>query len=404
MQQAAVEVALIILPMVAALLGGSYVVCAVGVGLLGVHLIAGSSAVRPPTAAVHSRRKDGCGGMLHPLTLLRALMMVQTTFCILAVDFRVLPRRFSKSPRWGTSVMDIGIASAAFSRSVVQRSRRRQQGARARLSRIALQHAPLLCLGVARTLFIRLSGYHQPLDEYGTHCNGFLVLGVAGIAMDALAPTRASMAATVGIGLLCVHQAVLAAGLASWVETAERDTLLSSNKEGLVGMVGLVGIECFAYAAGGLMPLGQPPSQGWGSALAALVMADAALWAGTAAAAGLASPPSRRLCNLSFGLWSSAQLLLALCLCALASYRSPPAPVPLLGAVNRHLMLVFLAANLATGMVNMTMPALGMPTMDAGNPLALLILSVYIAFLLTFAVACDHFPGAAAKPSIAARA
>jgi phosphatidylinositol glycan class W len=403
MQQAAMEVALIILPMAASLLGGSSAACAIGVGLLGVCFLASGSAVPASAASVHSRREDG--GMLHPLTLFRALMMAQTAFCILAVDFRVLPRRFAKSAHWGTSVMDIGIASAAFSRSIVQRSRPRQRGAHACLQRTAPWPAPVFCLGVARTVFIRLSGYPQPLDEYGAHCNAFLMLGVAGIAVDRLAPTRASMAAAAGIGLLIVHQAVLTSGFASWVETAERHTLLSSNKEAVVGAIGLVGIGCIGNAVGGLMPLAacQLPSRGWGSSLAALATTDAALWAAAAAAARLASPPSRRLCNLAFGLWSSAQLVTALCLCVLASYRSPPAPIPLLGTMNRHLVLVFLAANLATGAVNMTMRALGTPTMEAAHWLASVILSVYVALLLAFAVACDHVQGAA-KPPFTARA
>jgi hypothetical protein len=251
MQQAAMEVALIILPMAVSLLGGWYAACAIGVGLLGVFFLASGSAVPATAANVHRQCEDGGGGMLHPLTLFRALMMAQTAFCILAVDFRVLPRRFAKSPHWGTSVMDIGIASAAFSRSFVQRSRPRQPGAHAGLQRTALRHAPLFCLGLARTAFILLSGYHQTLDEYGAHCNAFLVLGIAGIVVDRLASTRASMAAAAGIGLLSVHQAAMAAGLASWVETAERQTLLSSNKEAVVCAIGLVGIECVGNAVGG---------------------------------------------------------------------------------------------------------------------------------------------------------
>jgi flagellar biosynthesis protein FliR len=62
-------------------------------------------------------------------------------------------------------------------------------------------------------------------------------------------------------------------------------------------------------------------------------------------------------------------------------------------------MLVFLAANLATGVLNMTMPALGIPTNEAPEWLASVILSVYVALLLTFAVACDHFQEAT-KPVV----
>ena len=80
----------------------------------------------------------------------RAGQAVAMCVCILAVDFRLFPRRFAKTERFGVSLMDVGSGSVVFGTALA--------GAHSRRGCWSARRAqPLLALGLARLASLKLS-------------------------------------------------------------------------------------------------------------------------------------------------------------------------------------------------------------------------------------------------------
>ncbi|KAI1464399.1 GPI-anchored wall transfer protein 1 [Daldinia caldariorum] len=356
------------------------------------------------------------------LTTYRGSMMIITCLAILAVDFRIFPRRFAKVETWGTSLMDVGVGSFVFSAGIVAARpvlKERAEGKATPLLqrlRYAMRHSfPLLFLGVIRLISVKGLDYAEHVTEYGVHWNFFFTLGFlppfVALFQSALTiiPSYSALAILLGV----IYQAVLeTTNLKAFVLIAPRTDIISMNKEGICSFFGYLAIFLAGQATGMyVLPRSIVPCSGTSNStqrttLLLTMAAWTSIWTvlyffTTSFNYGAGLDVSRRLANLPYILWitafNSSQLLAC---CAIESVFFPSfynatdaktekeayetATSRVLRAYNRNGLAIFLVANLLTGLVNMTVP-----TLDVGPSVTMGILVGYAAVLTTVAVALD---------------
>ncbi|PHH80569.1 hypothetical protein CDD83_3681 [Cordyceps sp. RAO-2017] len=352
------------------------------------------------------------------LTAYRGCMMVVTCVAILAVDFRLFPRRFAKVETWGTSLMDVGVGSFVFASGVVaarpvlmERRSGRATPLIRRLVYSARHSLPLLVLGIVRLLSVKGLDYAEHVTEYGVHWNFFFTLGLlppfvaVGQAALRLVPSCAGLALLVG-GL---YQLLLeGTSLKAFVLTAPRTDLLSMNREGVFSFLGYLAIFLAGQDMGLLVIPRRAPSRSGRRAFGLLKrlalsagLWSALYWLSTSYSYGLGLDVSRRLANLPYVLWvaafNSLQILAFHCIDILffpAYYAAADAKSEreayeaatsrVLRAFNRNGLAIFLLANLLTGLVNMTVR-----TLDASPVATMSILLVYTATVTGAALGLD---------------
>ena len=204
---------------------------------------------------------------------------------------------------------------------------------------------------------MRAASYHEAVGEYGVHWNAFLTLGVASGVAASLAPAGAAACAASGARSRGAPDGALTRS-GRVALRAPREGLVSANKEGLASLR-LRRAVWLARAAGAIV-LRRPRRSvdaWWGALYEAVGIASIAYVASVVAGTQV-QPGSRVLCNAAYVLWCLGQLLLALAIQLLVSLLddggTAPTP-PLLAAINRQPLAVWLAANLMTGAVNIAM-------------------------------------------------
>lgn len=368
-------------------------------------------------------KRPGVLSMKPFLTTYRGSMLVLTCVAILAVDFRLFPRRFAKVETWGTSLMDLGVGSFVFSAGVVaarplvrQRAEGKTSPLGARLLQSLRHSLPLLVLGVVRTLSVKGLDYAEHVSEYGVHWNFFFTLGLLPPFVAAFQSALSVVPSHAALALLLsglYEVALNKTGLGAFVLTAPRDGLLAMNKEGVFSFFGYLAIFLSGQDAGMyVLPRSINPRSGatrstQRKTLLLTMAAWSAIWAALYLAAtnydyGLALRVSRRLANLPYVLWvaafNSAQMFLC---CAVDAVFFPDAhnaadaaaekeahskaTSRILRAFNRNGLALFLLANLLTGLVNMTVP-----TLDVTPVQAMGILVGYSLVLCAVAVGLDE--------------
>ena len=326
-------------------------------------------------------------GHLRCLGEARGALLLVTAACILAVDFPAFPRRWAKAETFGAGLMDVGVGQfvlyGALTSGLSARRRGAPEGAPLRAA------APLLLLGLGRVAAVRSVDYHEHVGEYGVHWNFFLTMAVVAAIGSAFHPP-AWLCAAAGGSLLGLHQAALVGGGSQFVMSDDRSggssalgRLLVLNKEGICSLPGYVALFLLGRAAAAVLG-GAADASGHltGRALAGTAAAAGALWGAVLCLEAYIEPVSRRSANAGYVALSLAFGLSSLALHALLGCASdvPTGTAPLLEAINRRGLSLFLLANVLTGAVN-----LGFDTLHAGTGSAVGIVGVYLAFLCLFA-------------------
>lgn len=351
------------------------------------------------------------------VTSYRAIMMVMTIICILAVDFPIFPREFAKAETWGTSLMDLGVGSFVFSLGVVsslpllRQTEERRPYLKSVLSSIK-KALPIIALGCVRVIMVKGVEYPEHVTEYGVHWNFFFTMALIPVFGTALERFATSIDAHwIGLIVSIAHQSLLSfTSLQEWTLDAARTDLISQNKEGIVSFPGYLAIHLLGLASGLYILPPDPyffsihhqsiPSDApsevrrkleekrslkvWREKpgkLANLLGSYAIVWWVTyyLSISFTGCQVSRRLANLPYVLWITAFntsfLFLYLIVHLVAtnassssaaststspSLHSPqlsssPISAPLIfEAINRNGLIVFLVANLLTGLINVS--------------------------------------------------
>ncbi|KAF6831334.1 gpi-anchored wall transfer protein [Colletotrichum musicola] len=385
--------------------------------------------VVPPNAKSKSAAGAGAGSLsllsTKPfLTHYRGSMMVITCIAILAVDFRLFPRRFAKVETWGTSLMDIGVGSFVYSAGVVaarpvlkERAEGRSTPLSSRLLRSLRHSLPLFVLGVIRLISVKGLDYAEHVTEYGVHWNFFFTLGLlppfVALFQSALkiVPSYAALAIILGV----LYQIALeSTGLKEYILIASRTDLLSKNREGICSFVGYLAIFLAGQDTGMyILPRSVNPKSDSTPAtqrktLIMMMAVWSAIWAAlyffsTSYSYGDNLSVSRRMANLPYILWTAAfnsTQILAYCVVDTIFFPSfynaadpkaekeayENATSRVFRAYNRNGLFLFLIANLLTGLVNMTVP-----TLDVGPLATMSILIAYSGTLTGLALALDVY-------------
>lgn len=325
--------------------------------------------------------------------------MVITCIAILAVDFKIFPRRFAKVETWGTSLMDMGVGSFVFSAGLISARPLLKTGATSLKS--ALRHSlPLLALGLIRLYSVKGLDYAEHVSEYGVHWNFFFTLALLPPSVALLHLNPHLMA----LSISCLLQTVLDfTSLKDWILTAPRNNLISQNREGLFSFFGYLSIFLIGQAIGfDILPRNRDNIR-----IKMTLLMRLFLWSAWFSLllflTSYRTLVSRRLANLPYVLWVSAFNCAQLALfCTIESLLFPGlyssadqstesrkcknATSLVLGSFNRNGLAIFLLANLLTGFVN-----LSMDTLNANRITSMTVLIVYVGSLTIIATTLHRY-------------
>ncbi|KAK3233935.1 hypothetical protein CYMTET_55791 [Cymbomonas tetramitiformis] len=343
------------------------------------------------------------------LAVWRSTMMITTCICILGVDFHAFPRRFAKTETFGTSLMDVGVGSFVLANALLSPQARAIPIKGWQVMHTLRRLIPLVVLGTARIVVTSLASYQVHVGEYGVHWNFFYTLAVVAL-LAAILPVPPRWSGAAGAAVLAAHQAALSKwSMTDYIMTEERDqdSLLDLNKEGICSIPGYFGLHLLGvqlghtllHAQAGHVASGLGPRLGGAAASAPratqsstswsgahkIWLLSGSLWASMYVATHAVEEVSRRSTNVAYVCFMLAYNLTVIGSFYMMDLLLPPVPIPLLQAINDHLLFTFLVANMLTGLVNVSVH-----TMEVGQVEAVAIVALYLGCVCFATISLDR--------------
>ncbi|CAH1773466.1 unnamed protein product [Owenia fusiformis] len=355
----------------------------------------------------------------------RAYVNIATAISILAVDFRIYPRRFAKVETYGSGLMDVGVGAFVISNAIVSREAKGKHdqhssvgSALSSLLRSIKSCSPLILLGLVRLLSVKSTDYQEHVSEYGVHWNFFFTLAVVKVLSTVVFTLFSPVwSGVLGILITCVYQYCLEfTGLRNIIlhgsdGSDSREGFLNANREGISSCLGYLAIYCIGVQIGRHIFKPRERLKDWLWLLLEIVLLDLLSWGLYFVCDRHIEPISRRMANISFVIWMvsyNLQSLGSFLLADLIYQITIPDPTLtasgknagdvaidekhildeqcLLTAINRNGLFYFLLANLLTGAVNFSIKTLFMADIPAFMVITayMFLLSAVSVFLHTF--------------------
>lgn len=263
-------------------------------------------------------------------------------------------------------------------------------------------------MGMIRLLTTKGLEYQEHVSEYGIHWNFFFTLCVVGLLSTLLRQKLAKMAGYWIIVILAYQYALTVWDVQGYIENGPRQcqgietenlymsklcNFFAGNREGILGSIGYLVLHLAGEEIGDFCLWNDKVKQSKKLRGRRLFYSCMVFWLMLWASISIGIPVSRRSTNASFIFWTIAHNLTIL-LCTWIPFelgtennRNHTGVPPIFAAANRHGLIVFIIANLMTGIVNISINTL---QVSYGEGLLAIICYIYgvsiVALLVDFAL------------------
>ncbi|GLH06013.1 Phosphatidylinositol-glycan biosynthesis class W protein [Gryllus bimaculatus] len=332
---------------------------------------------------------------------------------ILAVDFKIFPRRFAKTETFGYSPMDAGVGLFCISNSVIVPSailhKRIETNScfKDALIKTLKSCIPLVLLGGARFFTTTQVDYQLHISEYGVHWNFFLTLAACKLISFFISRdfgTKCSLVTSLIV--ITVHEIILYKGLQKWVlSDISRDSFLTANREGIASSLGYVALFMAGMGIGNLMYCESNTIGDLIVLVKKFTLFSVFLWT-TSFACQDCLIVSRRLANFGYYMWILTFSVTTLTVFMIIDLflqtlklssvtktekrvtKDSEGHVPILfNAINYNGLAFFLIANVFTGLINLSIQTLWVNDMCS---VIIIFLYAFVISAITFLLYCKN--------------